>query len=148
MGVSISQFTREMSVLIPTIHQEFLKKQSRIFKTGDITFAQLGILQLLRDRQSCMMSEIARFFSITTSAATGMVDRMVRSGYLKRVYVPSDRRRINVKLTPRGRKAIDTMAREQQRAMTDIFKKFTPKEREIYLNTVKKIHTIVTRGRR
>lgn len=149
MGKSINEFAKEMSVLMPRLVRAFLAKQSgMITKSGDITVPQIAILHILKDLVKCKMTEIAKFLNVTTSAATGVVDRMVKSGLLKRVRVRGDRRIINVKLTPKGKKTINTIFKEREKMMIDIFRQFSSKERETYLNTVKKMHSILTKNKR
>jgi len=143
-GKTIKQFAREMSVILPRMIRMFMVKQTSMIKKSDITVPQIAILHLLKDIPKCKMSEIAKFLNVTTSAATGIVDRMVRSGLLKRSREPKDRRIINIKLTPKGEKTINTIFKERQKMMTDIFRHFDPKEREAYLNTVKKMYAILT----
>lgn len=149
MGTSINDFAKEMSVLMPRLARIFLTRQSgMIEKSGDITVSQIAILHLLKDLPKCKMTEIARFLHVTTSAATGTVDRMVKAGLLKRVREASDRRIINIKLTQKGERTINIIFKEREKMMIDIFKHFTSKEREAYLNTVKKMYGILTRGKR
>lgn len=149
MGKSINEFAKEMSVLMPRLIRTFLARQSRMIrKSGDITVPQLAILHLLKDIPRCKMTEIAKFLHVTTSAATGIVDRMVRSGLLKRVRDAKDRRIINIRLTAKGEKAIDIIFKERQKMMVEIFRHFKAKEREAYLNTVKKMYSILTKGKK
>ena len=147
MGTTIQKFAKEMSLLMPNVHREFLQKQARVLKTRDISFSQLMILHILKDQHICNMTEIAKIFSITTSAATGIVDRMVRSGLLKRTLDPGDRRVIRIKLTLKGKKTIILFLSERKKMIIKIFKNFSASERETYLNMVKKIHSILTRQR-
>ena len=144
MGISINKFAKEMAVIIPKVHRGFIRQQSRVL-TGEISFAQMAILHLLKEHKICKMKDIAKMFSITTSAATGIVDRLVRSGLLKRGADPHDRRVINVKATAKGKKIINSFLRAREKAMVNIFRNFSAGEREVYLNTVKKICAILTR---
>ena len=149
MGKSINEFAKEMSVLMPRLVRSFLAKQTTMIKkSGDITIPQIAILHLLKDLTKCKMTEIAKFLHVTTSAATGVVDRMVKSGLLKRVRVAGDRRIINIKLTQKGKKTINAIFKDRQKMMIEIFKHFTPKEREAYLNTIKKMYDILTKEKK
>ena len=148
MGKTIHKFAEEMSVIMPRMTREFVKRQPRIVATGEISFPQMAILHILKERDRCMMSELAKLLSITTSAATGIVDRMVKTGFLKRVPDPNDRRIINVRITPRGERATNAIFRQRQKMMIDVFKHFSSSERETYLGMVKKIYHILTRESR
>jgi DNA-binding MarR family transcriptional regulator len=148
MGMSIKKFANEMSGVIPKLHAAFLRGQLQATMTSATSFQQIVILNLILGRTQCKMSEMAGTLSVTTSAVTGMVDRMVRAGLLKRVRDPADRRIINIRLTTKGKKTINTILKERQKLMTGIFKNFTPKERETYLNIMKKMYAILTKEKR
>lgn len=49
-------------------------------------------------------SELARDLQLTSSASTALVDRLERQGVAERTRHPTDRRRIIVRLTDRGRR--------------------------------------------
>jgi DNA-binding MarR family transcriptional regulator len=51
-------------------------------------------------------SELAADLGITTGASTAVVDRLERQGMAERYSHPSDRRRVQIRLTDRGRGAI------------------------------------------
>ena len=149
MGKSINEFAKEISMVMPRLLREFVKKQSRMIeKTGDITLPQMAILHILKDMARCKMTEIAKFLSVTTSAATGIVDRMVKSGLLKRVRDVSDRRIVNIELTTKGTRAINIIFKERQKMMIDIFRHFNSKERETYLGTIKKMYNVMRRTKK
>ena len=92
-----------MSILMPQMHTEFVKRQGCAVTSGQVTLPQIGILMLLRGEGSCMMSEIAKALSVTTPAATGIVGRMVRDRLVKRVAGVKDRRIIRIELTKNGK---------------------------------------------
>ncbi|SEQ59146.1 DNA-binding transcriptional regulator, MarR family [Microlunatus flavus] len=52
-------------------------------------------------------SVLARDLGLTSSASTALVDRLERQGVCERVRHPRDRRRLIVRLTPRGQAVVD-----------------------------------------
>lgn len=144
MGKSLYEFGKEMSYILPKFLREILKRQAKALSKGDITIPQMIILNLLREKDYCMMSEIAKTLSVTTSAATGIVDRMVKANLLKRVSHEKDRRVINIEITDKGKRIIDDIQKLRYKMMMDIFSKLKPIERERYLETIKKIYRILT----
>jgi DNA-binding MarR family transcriptional regulator len=146
MGTSIREFAEEMSVVMPRLLREFLKRQPAAVITGTISVPQMAILHSLIEMKQCKMTDIAKLLYVTTSAATGIVDRMVKSGLLMRVPDTGDRRVVNIQITPKGKKTMNNIFTQRQKMMIAIFKNFTPEEREIYLNMVKKIHTLLSKG--
>lgn len=51
-------------------------------------------------------SELARDLSLTSSAATALVDRLERHGAAERARHPTDRRRTTIRLTPHGEQLV------------------------------------------
>jgi len=144
MGKTMRQFAGEMSALMPRLAREVLRKQSSLRGAGDLSCSQMAILHLLRDRKSCRMSEIAKFFSVSMSAATGIVARMVKAGFLRRMPDAGDRRIINIRLTAKGKRAINIIFKQRQKMMVSIFGRFSSRERSAYLEIVKKIYHIMS----
>jgi DNA-binding MarR family transcriptional regulator len=57
-----------------------------------------ALQQLARHRWG--PAELARHLGVSTPAATGIVDRLVARGHAKRTPHPTDRRRVQIELTP------------------------------------------------
>lgn len=66
-----------------------------------VTVHQLGVLMVLRDR-SVTMRELAHELEVGESAATAVVDRLVRQGLVLRKDDPSDRRVVRLALSDTG----------------------------------------------
>ena len=115
MDKSLHEFSHRVGRLIPQIHSEILRKNQKQFHFGDITFSQTAVLGILKERGPLMMKDIAKSLSITTSAATGLVDRMVKPKLLKRKAHPEDRRIISIELTKKGKNLIDRVTKQKPR---------------------------------
>ena len=140
------RFAKEMSVLLPRVVRLFLARLSfMIKKSGDITMPQIAVLHLLKDVKRCKMSQIARFLNVTTSAATGTVDRMVKLGLLRRGHEAGDRRIIIIRMTARGHKVVNAIFRERRKMMKDMFRYMSSRERKVYLGMVKRMHDMLMR---
>ncbi|MHA3703568.1 MarR family winged helix-turn-helix transcriptional regulator [Jatrophihabitans sp. YIM 134969] len=71
-------------------------------------------------RGSLSMSELPRALGVTKQAFSQLVDTLVLRGYVERVAVPDDRRRITLGLTDRGREVAaltDECARRSDAAL-------------------------------
>ena len=72
-----------------------------------ITVAQSGILFLLKHQDRRMISEVGRILGIENSAMTGLVDRLEKSGFVRRAADPADRRALLICITPAGLEEIE-----------------------------------------
>lgn len=63
--------------------------------------SDLHCLNIIEDRGGLTAGELAAEAGLTTGAVTGVIDRLERVGYARRVPDPADRRRVKVEVTPR-----------------------------------------------
>lgn len=68
----------------------------------DLTFPQLVTLFAIYDSKSCRMSELADTTRQSAGTLTGIVDRLIIDGLVERTRNGSDRRVVEVALTPMG----------------------------------------------
>jgi len=82
------------------------KLSDRFFSQFGLTDVQFNILMILKEHGSAGLSqqELSEHLIVTKSNVVGLIDRLERSGYVKRMSHPSDRRFNQIVLTPRGGK--------------------------------------------
>jgi DNA-binding MarR family transcriptional regulator len=71
-----------------------------------LTLSQYGLLELLVDRQSARVQELAAHAGITPSTATRILDALQRRGVVERNRSDEDRRAVAVSLTEAGRQVV------------------------------------------
>lgn len=142
-ALSIAGFADKMNEVMPVLIQEFARRQANELYKGKITLPQFFILDFLNKKGECKMTEIAHFMHVTTAAMTGIVERIKRCNYVQRVYEPSDRRIIKIRLTAKGHELVKKVNRERRNMIVDIFGKISQREREQYLNILMRILSIL-----
>jgi DNA-binding MarR family transcriptional regulator len=75
----------------------------RIAAEHDLSFVQVRLLGILRDREPGML-ELARHLALEKSSLSGLVDRAEKRGLVERIASPSDRRAATIRITAQGRK--------------------------------------------
>ncbi len=138
--LSITDFADKLNEIMPVIMREFAKRHNddALYK-GKITFPQFFALDFLNRETSLKMTDLAHFMNVTTAATTGIVDRLVKSGYILRLSEPSDRRVIKIKITPRGSELVDKVHRERRKMAIDIFSRIKDKDRQDYLRILTQV---------
>lgn len=142
--ISLSEFADKLNQLMPAVIKEFARRQTNELYKGKITLPQFLILGFLDRGGESRMTDIARFMGITTAASTGIVDRLVKSGYAVRDYDAKDRRIIRMKLTQSGSILVKKVNKERRQMIIDIFGKISSLEREKYLEILTHIYSILT----
>ena len=72
----------------------------------DLTFGQLRLLVLLHRQGAQPMRRIAELFDLTSTGATGLVERVERHGLVERRHRADDRRVVECDLTAEGRRVV------------------------------------------
>lgn len=144
--LTLAEFADKLNQIMPAVIKEFARRQTNELYKGKITLPQFLILDLLAKKNGSKMTDIARFMGITTAAATGIVDRMVRAGYATRDYDQNDRRIIRMKSTPHGNGLVKKVSQERHKMIINIFGKISQDEREKYLEILTHIYGILTQN--
>ena len=77
--------------------------------------------QLYRVKGGMKMSELSQLLMVTGGNVTGLTDELAREGVVVRASDPSDRRAWIVRLTAKGRRSFEAMAREHERWILELF---------------------------
>jgi MarR family transcriptional regulator, organic hydroperoxide resistance regulator len=142
--MGIPEFADKLNRLIPSILREFLKRNTNELSKGKITLHQFLVLCFLEEKGESRMTDLARFFRVSTAAATGIVNRLVKCSYLTRVFDPGDRRIIKVRLTAKGCAIVEKINRQRRDMVVSVFGRLTEAERQEYLKILTRIHDMLT----
>jgi DNA-binding MarR family transcriptional regulator len=83
----------------------------RLWEERDIAFPQLRLLLRIRMMPDIDLRSLADAVSISPSAASQQVDKLVERGFVARSDDPQDRRRVRLSLTASGEEAIGEYSR-------------------------------------
>jgi len=145
MSITINEFADKINDIMPVMIKEFSRRHVNEVYKGKITIPQFLILSFLHTNGNSMMSGIAKFMSVTTAAMTGMVDRLVRYGYVIRESEPHDRRVIKIKLTSKGNELVKKINLQRRQMIIDVFGRVSETDRSDYLRVLMKIKDILTK---
>ena len=141
----LPEFAQKISDIMREIGRGFTKRQKNELFKGELTLPQFLILDIIHKEGMIRMTDIAAAIDVSTAAATGMVDRMVKRGYLARVFDPADRRLIRIKLTSKGSQVAERLEQQRKEKIIEIFGQISELERNDYLRILTKVRDIITR---
>ncbi|MFZ5986197.1 MAG: MarR family winged helix-turn-helix transcriptional regulator [Bacillota bacterium] len=97
----------------------------------DLSFSksELFTMLLIEKHGEIIMSQIADYTGVPMSTATGVVDRLVKHGYLIRERSESDRRIVVIKLTAKGKGLVDELKSTAMNYIKLIYDSLTDEER-------------------
>ena len=138
----VSGFTEELADSISSIQRlarAMLKKRSDVLIQGIVTMPQYLVLEFLVREGTVKMKDIAKYTHSSFPAASGLVDRLVSLGLVKRTYDKEDRRVIFIELTPKGKKIAVTTMDTRKEIIEDIFSCLSDAEKKTYLSIITKV---------
>lgn len=112
---------------------QLVEKQVRIQLRDqfDTTLPRFDLMaQLERNPEGLKMNELSRRMMVTGGNVTGITDQLVAEGVVERAGVEGDRRAYRVRLTARGRKVFDEMARQHEAWIVAAFESLSTREIE------------------
>jgi DNA-binding MarR family transcriptional regulator len=126
---------------------QLIEKQVRteLRERFDTTLPRFDLMsQLERSPDGLKMNELSRRMMVTGGNITGITDQLVTEGLVERLEVAGDRRAFRVRLTARGRKGFEDMARQHEDWIVDAFSGLSVREIDALhklLGKVKQHHT-------
>jgi len=103
------------------------------------TVAVLYLLTASAEGELVTPKDLAAHLQISTAAASGLVDRLVRAGYVRREPHPSDRRGITVVLTEDGRRRADSTIGAVYGRLLDLAESLPPGEASVVLHFLQRM---------
>lgn len=99
----------EVADFIMFTQRSFLLDLSRELNRGNVSFAQFFLLGYLASEKQLTMTDISRKMGHSTAAATGLVDRLEKLGYVQRLHAADDRRKVMVQITSKGQQFVQQL---------------------------------------
>lgn len=125
----IDQIAGEVSVLMPMIARRVLFE---FFQSVKITQTQIFTIMTLTEKAPVRLSELSKRMNISAPTVTGIVDRLEKLGYVKRIPDGKDRRAINVGLTGKGKNIAKKLKATLKRKWKGLLIKLPKRDQEHY----------------
>lgn len=122
-----------MPRIIRGIHIGFLSDRA-------VTQTQFFVVTAIHASRRCSMRVLAESMHISMPTISGIVDRLVKSGYVLRQEDPSDRRLVVVELSSRGKLLIQQFQNAAGIRWEDILKFLTAAELDSFYYLIKKLN--------
>lgn len=123
-------YAKKLDIFLTNFFHGFKGKEKILAVEMGLTLPQFFVLMIVNAKNNCKMSELAKELSLNFGTATGIVDRLVRDGYLKRERDEKDRRIVRIYLTDKGKDIIAKIHEKRQEKLVSLLEKFEEKDFE------------------
>ena len=139
----INTFSQQLLELIPQLLRGMFRRYTDILGGWQITIPQYLTLDLVERSGSLSLKEIARELNISLPAASTMIERLYKMKLVKRSHSYSDRRKIEISLSNKGRGLLAKIKSRRRKAIEEVFSGLSEAERKNYLNILRKVRKII-----
>ena len=102
-----------------TVYAGLQQRNVPVWLKLDLTMAQLKALVTIERDAGASVCEVGRELAIGESAASLLVDQLVRRDLVERVTDPSDRRRVRLTVSPHGRELLGELHQGNRQTIGD-----------------------------
>jgi DNA-binding MarR family transcriptional regulator len=123
--------------------RSFLLNLSKELNKGNVSYAQFFLLGYLANEPHLTMTDISKKMGHSTAAATGLVDRLEKLGYVQRLHASEDRRKVMVQITRKGIDLVERMREDIVGSLVGLMGDLDKTEQEALLSSYGKLSTFV-----
>ncbi len=136
----------EFANIILGLRQRFNEEEVEFLKqTQSLSFVQFKVLLMIASNQPCTMGEVAKQVpSLSLSSITVIVDKLVKTDFVKRVRCDEDRRVVRVTLTKIGQELYESYQKAMVRMASRMLTHIDENEQDFLLNIYKKLAGMVS----
>ena len=134
----------DLASIIMVMQRKFMSTLMGELSRDRLSFPQFFLLGHLASHGPTGMTRVAELMGHSTPAATGLVQRLEKLGYVKRNHELDDRRKVTVTVTAKGTRLVEGVRQEIMGNLSRVKDRLTPEEQHAWLDIYKKIHEYCT----
>ena len=136
---SLRDFADRVTKLMPRLIHAMQQQEQNALSSGVVTLPQYVVLDRLFDRGLSRMNDLSEHLGMKPSHVTGVMDRLVALGMVRRTDSAQDRRLVLAELTDKGKRAVRQIRAEKRDSVCQVYECLTVEEREVYVRAVEKL---------
>jgi DNA-binding MarR family transcriptional regulator len=126
---------------IPGVFQ-FIRYTANRHRSRGLAVQQFRALAYLHRRPGDSLSLLADYLGLSLAATSRLINCLVEKKLVRRAAVPSNRRKVHLTLTARGKKSFGETGRWTEAELTERLKQLSPQRRENIIEAVGDLHRV------
>ena len=114
------------------INNDINERINHALKAFGVSLQQFNVMRILRGRKGvpANLSTLNERMVTKMSNTTRLVDKLISKGFVKRIICPTNRRKIEISITSKGKKILEEMDVVMHSVEDDLLKNFSKKDLE------------------
>ncbi len=129
--------------LIHGLKRQCTLKDESFFKKNDISQAEYNMFLCLKNCKHFNSYSVADKMQLSLSRVSRIIDKMVSKEYIKRTTNKTDRRAIDIKITAKGKKTLDSIITYRKDSEKLLLQQLSVTEAEEIKSNLKKLTNIL-----
>ncbi len=115
------------------INNDINERINHALKEFGVSLQQFNVLRILRGRKGspANLSTLNERMVTKMSNTTRLVDKLILKGFVNRIICPTNRRKVEISITSKGKKILEEMDVVMQNVEDDLVKNFSTKDLEL-----------------
>ncbi|MBT8307306.1 MAG: MarR family transcriptional regulator [Maribacter sp.] len=115
------------------INNDINERINHALKEFGVSLQQFNVLRILRGRKGspANLSTLNERMVTKMSNTTRLVDKLILKGFVNRIICPTNRRKVEISITSKGKKILKEMDVVMQNVEDDLVKNFSTKDLEL-----------------
>ncbi len=114
----------------------FHRMGSKAMHSPDLSVQQFQALAVMSTQPFWTLKEVAKSLKIKSPAASELIEKLVKSGWILREINPEDRRETKLKLSARGHSFLNRHRKMMISSFTDFLNRLTPRQQKTFEQSV------------
>ena len=129
--------------IVPRLNRWAEASVTRAAGENRLSLRQLSALTMIESEKTTL-GDVARRLMVTPAVVTGLIDRLEKRGYVRRINSTDDRRRVLLALTDEGRSAAETVSYLLQQEMAAALSGFSASDLEQLDRSLSRLRPVAT----
>ncbi len=135
MTPSISSVADQVLEVIPLV-MRVIRKEFRSQRDPELTLPEFRSLAFVNRSAGCSLNEVAEHIGLEPPTASKLVENLVQRGLVNREEDRNDRRRVQLSISPKGKKSIDAAFEHTREFLAERLIHLKEPEREELLQAI------------
>lgn len=127
-GARRTPFNKLCDIFVNVIETVLTQRALEGAPCQDLSLSQWGGMLFIQRHEHCAIRELAEGLKVSHPAAVKLVERLVRKGLIARSESTTDRRVVELQLSPNGRKCVEYVRDQRAQALERIVAQMAPEE--------------------
>jgi len=135
MTPSISSVADQVLEVIPLV-MRVIRKEFRSQRDPELTLPEFRGLAFVNRSAGCSLNEVAEHIGLEPPTASKLVENLVQRGLVNREEGRNDRRRVQLNISPKGKKSIDAAFEHTRKFLAERLVHLKEHEREEVMEAI------------